>query len=93
MGEFVTICEFRTMMDRFDSEQDGSFWRGFYFSAYTTKLESGEIVVTFRCNENGITFDLEHDSWQAFRNLLRRAWEHPEVRRLWEGEVQRYGEF
>lgn len=93
MSEFVTICEFRAMMVRFDSEHEGSFWRGYYFSAYTTKLESGEIVVTFRCNENGITFDLERGSWRAFRNLLRRAWEHPEVCRLWESEVLRYGEF
>lgn len=93
MGEFVTICEFRAMMDRFDSEHEGSFWRGYYFSAYTTKLESGEIVVTFRSNENGITFELERGSWLAFRDLLRRAWEHPEVRRLWESAVQRCGEF
>jgi Uncharacterised protein family (UPF0175) len=93
MGEFVTICEFRAMMDRFDSEQEGSFWRSYYFSAYTTRLESGEIVVTFRCNENGIMFDLERGAWLAFRNPLGRAWEHPEVRRLWEDEVLRYGEF
>jgi hypothetical protein len=24
--------------------------------------------------------------------LLRRAWEHPEVRRLWDEEMLRYGE-
>ena len=81
------------MMERFDAGQERSFWRGYYFSAYTTKLESGEIVVTLRFNENGIMFDLERDSWLAFRNLLRRAWEHPEVRRLWDDEVLRYGEF
>lgn len=93
MGEFVTICEFRAMMERFDSEQEGSSWRGYYFSAYTNRSEGGEIVVTFRCNENGITFDLEGGYWLTFRNLLRRAWEHPEVRRLWDDEVLRYGEF
>jgi hypothetical protein len=93
MSEFVMICEFRAMMERFDSDREGSFWHGYYLSAYTRKLESSEIIVTFRSNENGITFHLERGAWQAFRNLLRRAWEHPVVRRLWEGEVLRYGEF
>jgi hypothetical protein len=93
LSEFVIICEFRAMMERFDAGHERSFWRGYYLSAYTTKLESGEIVVTFRFNENGIMFELERDSWLAFRNLLRRAWEHPEVRRLWDDEVLRYGEF
>jgi hypothetical protein len=93
MSEFVIICEFRAVMERFDSDREGSFWRGYYLSAYTTKLEGGEIVVTFRFNENGILFELERSSWQTFRNLLRRAWEHPEVRRLWHDEVLRYGEF
>lgn len=93
MSEFIIICEFRAMMERFDAEQERSFWSGYYLSAYTTKLESGEIVITFRFNENGIMFELERGSWLAFRSLLRRAWEHPEVRRLWADEVLRYGEF
>lgn len=93
MSEFVTICEFRAMMERFDAEHEGSFWRGYYFSAYTTKSESGEIAITFRFNEAGIAFDLELGSWLAFRSLLGRAWEHPVVRRLWNYEVLRYGEF
>ena len=62
-------------------------------SAYTKKLETGEVVLTFRFNENGIIFDLERGSWQAFRNLLHRASKHPEVRRLWDDAVLRYGEF
>jgi hypothetical protein len=47
MSEFVMICEFRAMMERFDSDCEGSFWQGYYLSAYTTKLESSEIIVTF----------------------------------------------
>ncbi|MGB6133303.1 MAG: hypothetical protein WBG54_16105 [Acidobacteriaceae bacterium] len=93
MSEFVMICEFRAMMERFDPDHVGSFWRGYYLSTWSTKLDGGEISVTLRVNESGITFHLERSAWQAFRNLLRRAWEHPEVRRLWEGEVLRYGEF
>jgi len=80
-------------MERFDSDSEQSHWRGYYLSAYTTKLRTGEIAVTFRLNENGIQFDLERGSWQTFRNLVRRAWEHPEVRRLWNEMVLRYGEF
>jgi hypothetical protein len=92
MSEFAMISEFRAMLDRFDSEHDRSFWRGYYFFAFTLKLETGEIDIAFRANNNGITFHLERAAWLAFRNLLRRAWEHPEVRRLWDEEMLRYGE-
>lgn len=91
--EFVMICEFRAMLERFDADHEESLWRGYYLTAYTTKLETGHFVVTFRFNENGIQFDLERGSWQAFQSLVRRAWEHPEVRRLWNEMVLRYGEF
>jgi len=91
--EFVMVCEFRAMMERFDAEREGSFWRGYYLSAYTKKLETGEVVITFRLNENGVQFDLERGSWQTFRKLVHRAWEHPEVRRFWNDMVLRYGEF
>jgi hypothetical protein len=92
MSEFAMISEFRAMLERFDSEHDRSFWRGYYFFAYTAMLETGEIDIAFRANNNGITFHLERAAWLAFRNLLRRAWEHPEVRRLWDEEMLRYGE-
>ncbi|HEX4037752.1 MAG TPA: hypothetical protein VHX37_06815 [Acidobacteriaceae bacterium] len=93
MFQFVMICEFRAMMERFEPEQEESYWRGYYFSAYTSKMRSSKTVVTLRLNENGITFHLDCGAWQTFRNLLRRAWEHPEVRHLWSDMVLRYGEF
>lgn len=91
--EFVMVCEFRAMMERFEPEREGSFWRGYYLSAYPKKLETGEVVVTFRFNESLIQLDLERESWQTFRSLVRRAWEHPEVRRFWNDMVLQYGEF
>lgn len=91
--EFIIVCEFRAMMERFDADNEESLWQGYYLSAYTKKLETGEIVVTLRLNESLIQFDLERGSWQTFRNLVRRAWEHPEVRRFWNDMVLRYGEF
>lgn len=91
--EFIIVCEFRAMMKWFDPEHEESFWRGYYLSAYTKKLDTGEVVVTFRFNENGIQFDLERGSWETFRRLVRRAWEHPDVRRFWNDMVLRYGEF
>ena len=92
MSEFAMISEFRAMLEHFDWEHDRSFWRGYYFFASTSKLESGEIDIVFRANHNGITFHLERGAWLAIRNLLRRAWEHPEVCRLWDEEMLRYGE-
>jgi hypothetical protein len=52
MYEFIVISDFRAMMERFDAEHEESFWRGYYLSAYTKKLETGEALVTFRFNEN-----------------------------------------
>lgn len=92
MSQFAMIAEFRTMMERLDVEHDQSFWRGYYFFAHTQPLVTGGLGVAFRANHNGITFHLERSAWLAIRNLLRHAWEHPEVRRLWEEEMLRYGE-
>jgi len=91
--QFITICEFRAMMERFEPEQEESYWRGYYFSAYASKTAGSEVVITLRLNESGITFHLDCTAWQTFRDLLRRAWEHPEVRRFWKDMVLRYGEF
>jgi hypothetical protein len=33
---------------------------------------------------------MEH--WQAIQNLFRRAWQAPEVRRLWDALAREYGE-
>ena len=92
MSQFAIISEFRTMMEKLDIEHDESFWRGYYFFANTQPLVTGALGIGFRANNNGIKFYLERSAWLAIRNLLRRAWEHPEVRRLWDEEMMRYGE-
>ena len=92
MSQFAMISEFRTMMEKLDVEHDQSFWRGYYFFANTQPFVTGGLGVGFRANHNGIKFHLERSAWLAIRKLLRRAWEHPEVRRLWEEEMMRYGE-
>lgn len=92
MSQFAMISEFRTMLERFDVEQENSSWRGYYFFASTESLVTGGLGIAFRANHNGITFHLERNPWLAIRNMVRRAWEHPEVRRLWEEEMMRYGE-
>ena len=92
MSQFAMISEFRAMMERLNVEHDQNFWRGYYFLAYTEQLEDGALGVAFRANHNGITFHLERSAWLAIRNLIQRAWQHPEVQRLWEEETLRYGE-
>jgi hypothetical protein len=92
ISQFAMISEFRTMMERLDVEHDQSFWRGYYFLAYTQPLVTGALGIAFRANHNGITFHLERDAWLAIRTMLRHAWEHPEVRRVWDEESMRYGE-
>lgn len=89
---YPRISEFRTILERLDVKRELIFWEGRYFLAYTGCDEAEVIGVNFRARENGITFDFHGDDWKSIRNLFRRAWQAPEVRRLWDALVLEYGE-
>ena len=42
--------------------------------------------------ENGIAFGFPMEDWQSIQKLFRRAWQAPQVRRLWDALVLEYGE-
>jgi hypothetical protein len=89
---YPQISEFRTILERLDTKQEMIFWEGRYFLAYTGCYEEDIIGVNFQARENGITFNFRGDDWQAIRKLFRRAWQAPQVRRLWDALVLEYGE-
>jgi hypothetical protein len=89
---YPKISEFRTILERLDVKRELIFWEGRYFLAYTGCDADEVIGVNFRARENGITFDFHGDDWKSIRNLFRRAWQAPEVRRLWDALVLEYGE-
>jgi len=89
---YPQISEFRTILERLDIKREMIFWEGRYFLAYTGCYEGDVIGVNFQARENGITFNFRGDDWQAIRKLIRRAWQAPQVRRLWDALVLEYGE-
>jgi hypothetical protein len=89
---YPKISEFRTILERLDTKREMMFWEGRYFLAYTWNSGGDVIGVNFQGRENGITFNFRGDDWQAIRKLFRRAWQAPQVRRLWDASALEYGE-
>jgi hypothetical protein len=89
---YPRIAEFRRLLEELDLERDLCQWQGYYFYAHTEILENDERGVFFFARENGITFGFPMEHWQAIQNLFRRAWQAPEVRRLWDALAREYGE-
>jgi hypothetical protein len=89
---YPRIAEFRRLLEELDLERDLCQWQGYYFYAHTEILENDERGVFFFARENGITFGFPMEHWQSIRNLFRRAWQAPEVHRLWNALAIEYGE-
>jgi hypothetical protein len=89
---YPRIAEFRRLLEGLDLQRELCQWQGYYFYAHTEILESDERGVFFFARENGITFGFPMEHWQSIRNLFRRAWQAPEVRRLWDALALEYGE-
>ena len=89
---YPKISEFRTILERLDVRRVLISWNGRYFLAYTVADEKDEIGVNFRAGDNGITFNFRGEDWQSIKKLFRRAWQAPQVRRLWDALALEYGE-
>jgi hypothetical protein len=89
---YPRIAEFRRLLEELDLEPDLCQWQGYYFYAHTEILENDERGVFFFARENGITFGFPMEHWQSIRKLFQRAWQAPEVRRLWDALAKEYGE-
>ncbi len=89
---YPRIAECRRLLEELDLERDLCQWQGYYFYAHTEILENDERGVFFFARENGITFGFPMEHWQSIRKLFERAWQAPEVRRLWDALALEYGE-
>ena len=89
---YPRIAEVRRLLEELDLERDLCQCQGYYFYAHTEILENDERGVFFFARENGITFGFPMDHWQLIRKLFLRAWQAPEVRRLWDALAREYGE-
>ena len=89
---YPKISEFRTILERLDVKRELIFWEGRYFLAYTRCDVKDAIGVNVRARDNGITFNFCGEDWQSIKKLFRRAWQAPEVRRVWDSLALEYGE-
>jgi hypothetical protein len=90
--DYPRIAELRTILERLNLREQLIFWEGRYFLASTWLDEAEKVGVEFRSRDNGIALTFRHDDWQAIKSLFRRAWQAPEVRRLWDALAREYGE-
>ncbi len=89
---YPKISEFKTILERLDVKRVLIAWNGRYFLAYTVADEKDAVGVNFRARDNGITFNFRGDDWQSIKKLFRRAWQDPQVRRIWDALALEYGE-
>jgi hypothetical protein len=89
---YPRIAELRRLLEGLDLERELCQWQGYYFYAHTEILENDERGVFFFARENGITFGFPMEHWQSIRKLFGRAWQAPEVGRLWDALALEYGE-
>jgi hypothetical protein len=92
VSDYPRISELKTILEQLDTRRQLIFWEGRYFLAHTWCDEAEKIGVMFRARENGIAFAFRAEDWRAIRSLFRRAWQAPEVRRLWDAQADQYGE-
>ena len=88
--DYPRIAELRTILERLKLRDTLIFWEGRYFLASTWLDEEEKVGVVFRSRDNGIALTFHHDDWQAIKNLFRRGWQAPEVRRLWDAQDLRF---
>src|SRR4029077_18409282 len=89
---YSAITEFRAMLMALASGASNRCWNGAYFVGWGVKSDANDTVVCFRAHDNGITFTFSEDEWQTVCELVRRAWEMPDVRMAWDRLVLEYGE-
>ena len=91
MSRYPMITAFRAMLDGLRSDQENEHWDTPSFFAYTGRGKDG-LHVGFRAKDNGITFTFAPEEWTAIKRLFEKAWETPELNRVWEKLALEYGE-
>ena len=91
MSRYPMITAFRAMLDGLRSDQENEHWDTPSFFAYTGRGKDG-LHVGFRAKDNGITFTFAPEEWATIKRLFAKAWETPELNRVWEKLALEYGE-
>jgi hypothetical protein len=85
------IAELRSLLDEWDSSAQNAHWNGRYFFGYTSDSSDADPRVWIRC-EGSATFGFSDAEWASLRKSFLRAWEMPELQRVWNELSMEYGE-
>ncbi len=89
---YPKLSEFRTMLTTLAADRQRQ-WSGAHFFGYVAgNSGSADAGVWFRGAEHGITVGLSLQDWASLQALFQRAWDSPDVRRVWDTLTQDYGE-
>lgn len=91
MAPYPMIAEFRTLLEEWDATVANSHWKGRYFFGYTVAGGGAEPHIWVRC-EGSATFGFGQTEWASVQECFRRAWEIPELQRIWNELTLEYGE-
>lgn len=91
MAPYPMIAEFRSLLDSWDSAAQNARWNGRNFFAYTAGSSDANPRVWVRC-EGSTTFGFSDAEWVSLKECFRRAWEMPELQRVWDELSMEYGE-
>jgi hypothetical protein len=91
MAAYPMISEFRSLLELWNSAMPNSFWNGHSFFGYTSASSEPEPRIWIRC-EGRTTFGFSDAEWAAVKECFRRAWEMPELQRVWNELAMEYGE-
>jgi hypothetical protein len=91
MAAYPMISELRSMLERWNSAVPNAVWNGHSFFGYTSALSELEPRIWIRC-EGRTTFGFSNAEWATVKDCFRRAWEMPELQRVWNELSMEYGE-
>ena len=90
---YPRLVEFRAMLAALAADSRPGDWTGAYFFADVIAPDPTHASdLWFRAHDNGITFGFSVAEWRAIDRLFGRAWELPEMRRVWDVLTIEYGE-
>jgi hypothetical protein len=91
MAAYPMIAEFRSLLERWNSAEPNSFWEGHFFFGYTSASSEPEPRIWIR-SEGRTTFGFSDAEWASLKKCFHRAWEMPELQRVWNELAMEYGE-
>jgi hypothetical protein len=91
MGHYPMIVEFRAMLAGLAKIEPPRAWDGEHFFGYIAELKGGN-EFWFRSQRTGVSYGFTKEEWRVMQELFRKAWEHPELKRAWDGLSLEYGE-